>query len=184
MDIANDGALLIMSGTVLLILRVPGSDEQKVALKRVNGRLDVSSIEVEHSTINEDAAEKAFLYAKHSSNPIVVLQVLISDLFHWGLNDNILSGPAKMRFVGHVREQLLDKSLETTRMLEEKAKQHGVFLEIKKVETDDFNRASLDEACKNYNKIFIAKEKKKLFPLFEKSMGQYLRKNISIPIES
>lgn len=173
-----------MPDTVLLIIRIPGSDEQRVALKRVNGRLDVSLIEEDHSTINEDAAEKAFLYAKHSSNHLVVLQVLTSDLFHWGLNDNILSGPAKMRFIGHVREQLIDKSLETTRMLEEKARQHGVFLEIKKNETDDFNRAALDEARKNYDRIFIAREKKKLFPLFEKSMGQYLQKNISIPIES
>jgi hypothetical protein len=173
-----------MSDAILLILKVPESDEQGVALKRVNGHLDVSSTKEQHSAINEEAADKAFLYAMQSSKRLVVLQVLSSDLFHWGLNDNILSGPAKMRFVGHVREQILDKSLETTKMLQQKARHYSVSFENKKIETDDPVSAALEEARGDYDRIFIGKEKKKLFPLFKKGMGQYLHKKLSIPIVS
>ena len=126
-----------MSDAVLLILRTPESNEQGVRFRRVNGRLDVSSTGKQHSGINQNAVNTAFIYARQSSKRLVALQILASDLFHWGINDNILSGPAKMRFVGHIREQLLDKSLETTKMLEQKALQHNVSLEIKRVETDD-----------------------------------------------
>lgn len=134
--------------------------------------------------MNEDVANKAFLYARRSSKRLVALQVLASDLFHWGLNDNILSGPAKTRFVGYIREQLLDKCLETTKMLEQKARQHGVSFEIKRVETDDPASSVLEEARGDYDRIFIGREQKKLFPLFQKSMEQQLRKNISVPIVS
>lgn len=173
-----------MSDAILLILRVPESDEQGVALRRVHDRLDVTSAAKRHSAINEDAANKAFLYAGSSSKQLVVLQVLASDLFHWGLNDNILSGPAKMRFIGHIREQLLYRSMETTKMLRQKARHHGVSLEIKRVETDDPASAALEEARGDYDRIFIGKEKKRLFPIFKKGIEQHLRKHISIPIIS
>jgi hypothetical protein len=174
----------MMSDAVLVILRVPESDEQGVALRRVQGCLDVTSVAKHHSNMNENVVNKAFLYARRSSKRLVALQVLASDLFHWGLNDNILPGPAKMRFVGHIREQLSEQSLETTKMLEQKARQHGVSFEIKKVETDDPASAALEEARGDYDRIFINKEKKKLFPLFKKSMEQQLRKNISVTIVS
>jgi hypothetical protein len=173
-----------MADSVLLILRVPESDEQGVALRRIHGRLDVSSTEKQSFAVNEDVADKAFLYARRSSKRLVAFQVLASDLFHWGLNDNILSGPAKMRFIGHIREQLLDKSLETTKMLRQKAIQYGVSFEIKKVETDDPSSAALEEARGDYDRVFIGKEKKKIFPLFKKSMGQLLRKNVTVPVVS
>jgi hypothetical protein len=173
-----------MSDAVLLILRIPESDEQGVALRRVHGRLDVTSTEKQHYAVNEDAANKAFLYARRSSKRVVALQVLTSDLFHWGLNDIILPGPAKMRFIGHIREHLLDESLETARMLEQKAREHGVSIEIKSVETDDPALAALEEARGDYDRIFMGREKKRLFPIFKRSMGQVLRKNISVPIVS
>ena len=171
-----------MSDAVLLILRVPETDDQGVALKRVNGRLDVSTTGDRYSSINEDAADKAFNYASRSSGRLVALQLLTSDLFHWGMNDNILSGAAKMRFIGHVREQVMEKSHDTSKMLRHKAMKYGVSLEIKSVETDDPVFAAFEEARGDYERIFIAKEKEKVFPLFKKSMGQYLRKKITIPI--
>ncbi len=171
-----------MSNVVLLILRVPETDDQDVVLKRVNGRLDVSTAGDRYSSINEDAAEKAFNYTSRSSGRIIALQLLTSDLFHWGMNDNILSGAAKMRFIGHVREQVLEKSHETTEMLCRKAMEYGVPLEIKNVETDDPVMAAFEEASGGYDRIFIAKEKEKVFPLFKKSMRQYLQKKITVPI--
>jgi hypothetical protein len=134
--------------------------------------------------MNEDASDRAFLYAKHSSKRIVALQILSSDLFHWGLNDNILSGPAKVKFIGHIREQLLGESREITKMLEQKALQHDVPIHIKRIETNDASSAVVEEAGKGYDRIFIGREKKKFFPIFKKSMEQCLRKNVSIPVES
>lgn len=173
-----------MSLNVLLILKVPESEQYGVELRKVNGCIDVSSTEEYHSSLNEDASDRAFQYAKQSSKSIVALQILSSDLYHWGLNDNILSGPAKVKFVGHIREQLLDKSFETAEMLKKKAEEHGIPIEIKKIEVNDICSAALEEACRGYDRIFIAKEKRKIFPLFKKNMEQYLRKNVSIPIES
>ena len=171
-----------MADAVLLILRVPEADDQDVVLKRINGHLDVSTAGNRYFSINEDAADKAFNYASRSSGRMVALQILTSDLFHWGMNDNILSGAAKMRFIGHVREQVLEKSHETTEMLRQKAIEYGVPLEIKSVETDDPVLAAFEEASRDYDRIFITKEREKVFPLFKKSMGQYLRKKINIPV--
>ena len=182
MGTANDGALLIMSDVVLLILLVPGSDKYRVELRRIRGCVDVASTEKKGLAMDEDVVNKAMMYAKRFSRRLVTLQILTTDLFHWGYNDIILSGPAKTRFIGHVREQIFEKSFETTKMLEEKALQYGVPLEIKRVETCDPALASLEEARRDYDRIFISKEKKKFFPIFEKTIGQHLRKKISIPI--
>lgn len=172
-----------MQDSVLLILKVPESDEHGVVIKRINGRLDVTSTG-KHSSINEETAEKAFLYAERESKQVVVLQVLSSDLYHWGICDNILSGQAKMRFVGYIREQILGKAADVTKMLEQKAEQHGVSIQIKRIETDDPVSAAVQEAGGGYHRVFIGKEKKKLFPLFKRTMGQHLRKHTTIPIEA
>ena len=172
-----------MSDAVLLILRVPASDKGGVAITRVHGRVDVRSTLRDHP-FDEDVADQAFAYAKRESMRLVALQILTSDLFHWGVNELILPGPAKMRFVGHIREQIFERSMETTRMLEEKAFQYGVPLEIRKVETRDAVRAVVDEARKDYERIFLAKEKKRLFPILEKTLEQHLRRQTSSTIVS
>jgi hypothetical protein len=173
-----------MSDAVLLILRLPDSDEQGVVLKRVQGRLDVTRVEKREVTLHDDdAMGKAFLYARRMSKRLVVLQILTSDLFHWGYNDTILPGPAKARYLGYIREQIAKKSLEMTKILENQALHHGISLEIKRVETMDPVSAALEEARGDYDRIFIGKERKKVFPIFERTIGQHLRKKISIPIE-
>ena len=171
-----------MSDAVLLILRVPDSDEQGVALRRVQGRLDVTQVEKRGDALPDDAVGKAFLYARRMSKRLVVLQILTSDLFHWGYNDTILPGPAKTRYIGHIREQIATESLETIKMLKERALHYGVSLEIKRVETMDPLSTALEEALGDYDRIFLFKERKKVFPIFERTIGQHLRKKISIPI--
>jgi len=114
----------------------------------------------------------------------VALQILNSDLFHWGFNDTILPGPAKTRFIGHIREDLLNRSRESTIMLKEVARRNKVPLEIRKVETREPSSAALEEAEKGYDRIFMGKEKRRLFPVFKKTMEQQLRKGVSTPILS
>ena len=164
-----------MSDSILLILRVPGSDHEEVAIERVGDRMDVKSVRKDPSR-DEQVAERAFIYAKRFSKRVVALQILTSDLYHWGYNDIILSGPAKMRFIGHVREELLSRSLESATMLEEKARSQGVELEIRRVETRDPVLTALEEAEKGYDSIFIPKEKKRIFPLLSKTLAQSLSK--------
>lgn len=170
-----------MTEAVLLILRVPDSDREKVAMMRVKGRVDIGTVQRDQD-LDVKVAESAFFYAKRSSRSLVALLILNSDLFHWGFNDVILSGPAKTRFIGHIREELMKRSEETLSMLQEKADHHGVALEIRRIETRDPVSTALEEAQKGYEKIFMVKEPKRRFPIFAKTIEQQLRKETSIPI--
>lgn len=173
----------MMSDTVLLIMGIPDQEDNGLTLKMVHGRLDVASVDINGMAMDEGLADRAMSYANNSSKKLTALQVMTSDLFHWGYNDTILPGPAKTRFIGYIREQILDKSLKTTKMLKEKAIQYNIPIEIKRIETDDPVSTVLDEARKGYDRIFIGKTKKKIFPLLKKNLNQHLRKNISVPIE-
>jgi len=114
--------------------------------------------------------------------PLVALMILSSDLYHWGFNDIILPGPAKSSFIGHVRQELVTRSENTLKRLEEKARIHGVTLDVRKIETLDPASAALEEAQKGYEKIFMIKEKSRFFPIFKKTVEQQLRKETSTPI--
>jgi hypothetical protein len=170
-----------MPDAVLLLLRVPESYDDRVAMMKVEDRVDVVSLRG-HRREEVRLAEHAFMYAKEQDKHVVTLMILNSDLYHWGYNDLILPGPAKTGFIGHIREQIFNKSLETANMLEELALRYGVHVEIKRVETRDPVSAALEEARKDYDRIFIGKEKKRLFPIFKKTIEQHLRKSISVPI--
>jgi len=171
-----------MNDAVLLILRVPSSDDG-VAMMKVGDRVDVRPVQDDPDR-EQRIAEWAFVYAKKHAKRVVALQILSSDLFHWGFNDTILPGPAKTRFIGHIREELLSRSHESAIMLKEMAQHNKVPLEIRKVETREPNSAVLEEAGKDYDRIFMGKEKKRLFPVFKKTMEQQLRKGVSTPISS
>jgi len=170
-----------MKDEVLLILRVPSSDDDGVAMMKVGDRVDVRSVDHDPAR-DQRTAERAFEYAEEQGKRVVALQILTSDLFHWGFNDIILSGPAKTQFIGYIREQLLSRSLESNAMLKEMAQRYQVPLEIRKVETRDPSSAAVEEAQKGYDRIFIGKEKKRLFPIFKKTIEQHLRKGVSTPI--
>jgi hypothetical protein len=172
---------LKMADTILLIQHIPGDDGGPIEMKKVGDRVDIVSV-CPDSNLHERIAEKAFDYAHKHSKRVVVLQVLTSNLYHWGSNDNILSGPAKMRFIGHVREEVFSKSLESKKMLEEKALRCGTELEIHTIETRDPVAAVLNEARGEYDRIFMVKERKRLFPIFKKTIAGQLQKQTAIPV--
>ena len=171
-----------MKDAILLILRIPSSDDA-VAMMKVGDRVDVRPVQDDPDQ-EKRIAERAFVYAKKHSKRVVALQILSSDLFHWGFNDTILPGPAKSKFIGHIREELLNRSHESTTMLKEMAQRNKVPLEIRKVETREPTSAALEEAEKGYDRIFMGKEKKRLFPIFKKTIEQHLQKGVSTPITS
>ena len=171
-----------MKDAILLILRVPNSDDG-VAMMKVGDRVDVRPVQDDPDR-EQRIAKGAFVYAKKHAKRVVALQILSSDLFHWGFNDTILPGPARTRFIGYIREELLSRSHESTVMLKEMAQRDKVPLEIRRKVTREPFSAALEEAEKGYDRIFMGKEKKKLFPLFEKTIEQHLRKGVSTPITS
>lgn len=177
----DGGALLKMPESILLILRIPDSDDEKVAMMKVGDRLDVKHVRWE---INRQkmVIDNSIKYAKENLKNLVVLQILTSDLYHWGFNDIILSGPAKARFIGHIREEIMKNSLEVTKILEERADQERISMEVHKRETMDPVSVALEEASKDYELVFLRKEKKKLFPIFKKTLDDHLKKELSIPV--
>lgn len=129
-----------------------------------------------------NAEEAAFRYARSNSRKLVVLQILTSNLYHYGHHDIIATRPSKRQFLLHIREEVLRQGLKEAKALEKRAQEKGISCEILSVETEDIVSAALSEAKKSYDMIFIVREKRKLFPLFERPLAHHLKKEVSTPI--
>lgn len=126
-----------------------------------------------------NAADAAFRAAQSSSRKAKVLQILDSDLYHYGHNDLVAPRLNKQRFLLYIRDQVLERGGVEAQELREKARNMGVSLEIDPVETDDVVSTVIAEAGKGYAMIYLAKEKKKLFPLLQKHLATQLRKKFA-----
>jgi hypothetical protein len=126
-----------------------------------------------------NAAGAAFRAAQSSSRKAKVLQILDSDLYHYGHNDLVAPRLNKQRFLLYIRDQVLERGGVEAQELREKARNMGVSLEIDPVETDDVVSTVIAEAGKGYEMIYLAKEKKKLFPLLQKHLATQLRKKFA-----
>jgi hypothetical protein len=127
----------------------------------------------------ENAVEQAFRVAQSDSSKVKVLQILDSGLYHYGHNDLVAPRLSKRTFLLYIREQVLEQGRIETDELRERAHNMGVSLEIDSVETDDVISTVITEAKKGYEKIFLPKEEKKLFPIFKKTIEQHLRREVS-----
>jgi hypothetical protein len=123
-----------------------------------------------------NAVDEALSAARRESRKARVLQILDSDLYHYGHNDLVAPRLNKQRFLLYIREQVLERGGIEAEEIREKAKNMGVSLEIDPVETDDLVSTVLVEARRGYEMIFLAREKKKLFPLLSKHLATQLRK--------
>lgn len=129
---------------------------------------------------NHEAAEKAaFQYAKTYSRKLVVLQILTSKLYHYGHHDVIATRPSKRQFLVHIRQEVIRKGITEAQGIRERAMEQEISIEIRSVETEDIALAALAEATKDYELIFLPKEKRKIFPFFEKTLRQQLGKKVS-----
>jgi|WetSurMetagenome_2_1015567.scaffolds.fasta_scaffold87832_2 hypothetical protein len=118
-------------------------------------------------------------YAKSTSRPLRTLQILTSDLYHYGHHDLVATRPSKKQFLLYIREEVMERGKEAAQALERKAAEMGIYLEIIALESEDLFSTSLEEARKGYDIIFLPKQKKKLFPLFKKTLAAYLEKKIA-----
>jgi hypothetical protein len=126
---------------------------------------------------SEHAIEEGFRAAQFSSRKAKVLQILTSELYHYGHNDLVAPRLNKQRFLFYIRDQVLERGVIEADRLREKARNMGVPLEIDQVETEDVLSTVVAEAKKGYETIYLAKEKKRLFPLLGmRTLEQSLRK--------
>jgi hypothetical protein len=125
------------------------------------------------------AVQTAFLHAQSTSKRLRVLQILTSDLYHYGHHDLVATRPSKREFLFHIRREVLERGETNIRALEDKAREMSVSLEIETVESEDSFSISLAEAKKDYEIIFLPKETKKLFPLFKRTLESYLKHKTS-----
>ena len=128
------------------------------------------------------AVEEALRTAKSESRKARVLQILDSDLYHYGHNDLVAPRLNKQRFLDYIRGQVLMRGDQEADLLARKARAMGVSLDISPVETDDLVSTVLAEAKKGYEIIFLAKEKKRIFPLLKKNLARELRKATAIRV--
>lgn len=126
-----------------------------------------------------DAEEAAFVYAKSTSRKLVVLQILTSNLYHYGHQDIIATRPSKRQFLLHIREEVLKRGKAKALAMVEKAEEEGIVLEILSVESEDIHSTASDEAMKGYDAVFVEKRKSKIFPLLERTLVRHLQKKIA-----
>jgi len=131
---------------------------------------------------SEKAADAGFRAAQSSSRKVKVLQILDSDLYHYGHNDLVAPRLNKRIFLLYIRDQVLERGEIEASELRSRACNMGVSLEIDPVETDDVVSTVLAEAKKGYEMIFLAKEKKRLFPILKKHLASHLRKKLAAKI--
>jgi hypothetical protein len=125
---------------------------------------------------NPGAEVSAFDYAKSASRELVVLHILTSDLYSYGHHDVIATRPSKRQFLLYIRDEVLREAQAKSKALEERARELGISVEILSVESEDVASAALNEAEKGYNLIFVSRKKRPVFPLFQKTLAQHLKK--------
>jgi len=125
---------------------------------------------------SENAVEQAFHSAQSESRKVKVLQILDSGLYHYGHNDLVAPRLNKRKFLLYIREHVLEQGRIEAGELIRKAGEMGISLEIDPVESDDVISTVIAETKKGYDEIYLPKEKKKLFPIFKRTMEQHLKK--------
>src|SRR5512143_2335775 len=100
------------------------------------------------------AEESAFSYVKSTSKTLTVLQILTSNLYHYGHHDVIATRPSKRCFLLHIRDEVIERAQAKATTLIDRARQQGISLEILSVESEDVSSAAADEARKGYDAIF------------------------------
>lgn len=131
---------------------------------------------------DRQAEDAAFRYAAQTAKGLVVLQILTSNLYHYGHQDIVATRPSKRQFLLHIRDEVLERGRAKAEALKERAREQSVSFEIHMVETEDAPSIVLSEARKGFDSIFIGQEKKKLFPLFGKTVAERLERELPIRV--
>lgn len=127
--------------------------------------------------MDQPAIDAAFNWAVDSNKKIVVLQLLDSHLYSYGKNDYIVPSYARTQFLMHIQTNMEEDGAEREKQLLRRAEQMNIAMVIKTVETDDAAGFVTQEAGKGYDRIFVPREKRALFPVLrEPTLAKALRK--------
>jgi len=129
-----------------------------------------------------NAEEEALRRAESTSKKIVALQILNSELYHYGHNDIIASGRAKSDFLLYIRQEVLEKGRMQAAKLMDKAKARGLQLDLISIETENPAEAVITEARKGYGLVVVPKEPRKLFPLLQRTVSQEVRRKVGCEV--
>jgi hypothetical protein len=125
-----------------------------------------------------EAINAALRHAKSTSQRLQVIQILSSSLYHYGHQDLVATRPSKKQFLLYIREDVLRRGQAEIEALEEMAGKTGILLDVKTIESEDPVSAALSEANKGYGLVFLPKQKKRRFPLFERTLAEHLKRKI------
>lgn len=126
----------------------------------------------------ENAIKAGLAHAQSTSKKLRVLQILASELYHYGHQDLVSTRPSKRDFLLHIRNEVLERGNSEVRRIQNEAHDLGVCLDINSIESENAFSVSLSEAEKRYDVVFLPKQKKRLLPLFQPTLADYLRKKI------
>ena len=91
---------------------------------------------------SENAVRQAFGTAKTGSKNVKVLQILDSELYHYGHHDLVAPRLNKQRFLLYIREQVLERGKIEADKLRDRAAQVGKNLEINLITYDEYLKYS------------------------------------------
>jgi hypothetical protein len=135
-------------------------------------------------TSSAKAEDAAFSDPRATTEGVTVLQILDSDLYHYGHNDLVASRSSKSAFLHYIRDEVLLTAKVKSEALKQRAEQLGVKVEILATETEDPSLTIIEEAGKGYSAVFLPREERKIFPLLRKNVTKLLRKRLSCPVLS
>jgi hypothetical protein len=122
------------------------------------------------------AEAAAFAYAKENSSSVVALQVVTSNLYHYGHVDLIATRPSKRDFLVYIREEMVARAQAEAERLRDVTEQLGISLEVISAETEDVRSTVIGEAKNGYCAVFVPHQKRRIFPLLERNLGRELKR--------
>jgi hypothetical protein len=129
-----------------------------------------------------NAINAALAHAKSALQHLHVIQILASDLYHYGHHDLVATRPSKREFLLYIRDEVIDRGKAEIQDLKQAADKMGVSLEVHTVESEDILTPALEEARKGYGIIFLPKAEGHIFPLFQVTLVKYLKRKLTAKI--
>jgi hypothetical protein len=133
---------------------------------------------------SDKAEDAAFNDPRAALEGLTVLQILDSDLYHYGHNDLVATRHSKSAFLHYIRDEVLLTARAKSQGLKQRADRLGVKVEVLARETEDPASTIIEEAGKGYSAVFLPLEERKVFPLLKKNITKILRKRLSCPVLS
>jgi hypothetical protein len=133
---------------------------------------------------SDKAEDAAFSDPRAGSEGVTVLQILDSELYHYGHNDLVATRHSKSAFLHYIRDEVLLTAKGKSQALRQRADRIGVKVQVLASEMDDPVSTIIEEANKGYSAVFLPKEERKVFPLLKKDVATVLRKRLSCPVLS